>query len=44
MALQQIRAAIEQGVPQAPVLADTGYGTDTQFREAITQLGLHYVL
>jgi SRSO17 transposase len=29
IALQQIRTAVEQGVPQAPVLADAGYGTDT---------------
>lgn len=28
IALQQIRAAAEQGVPQAPVLADAAYGTD----------------
>jgi SRSO17 transposase len=44
IALQQIRAAVEQGVPQAPVLADAGYGTDTQFREAIRELGLSYVV
>src|SRR5436305_3756570 len=44
IALQQIRTAVEQGVPQAPVLADAGYGTDTQFREAIAELGLRYVV
>ena len=44
IALQHIRTAIEQGVPQAPVLADAGYGTDTQFREAIAELGLRYVV
>jgi SRSO17 transposase len=44
IALTQIRAAVEQQVPQAPVLADAAYGTDTQFREAITKLGLPYVL
>jgi SRSO17 transposase len=44
IALQQIRRAVEQGVPQAPVLADAGYGTDTQFREAIAELGLRYVV
>ena len=44
IALQHIRAAVEQGVPQAPVLADAGYGTDTQFREAIAELGLRYVV
>ena len=44
LALEQIRVAVEQGVPSAPVLADAAYGTDTQFREAITKLGLHYAL
>jgi SRSO17 transposase len=44
IALQQIRTAVERGVPQAPVLADAAYGTDTQFREAIAELGLRYVV
>ena len=44
IALQQIRTAVEQGVPQAPVLADAAYGTDTQLREAIGELGLRYVV
>lgn len=44
LALQQIRAAVEQRVPRAPVLADAAYGTDTQFREAIRSLGLPYVV
>ena len=44
IAIQQIRAAVEQGVPRAPVLADAAYGTDTQFREAISKLGLPYVV
>ena len=44
IAVQQIRTAVEQGVPQAPVLADAAYGTDTQFREAIGELGLRYVV
>jgi SRSO17 transposase len=44
IALEQIRAAVKQEIPPAPVLADAAYGTDTQFREAITELGLPYVL
>ena len=44
LALQQIRWAVEREVPQAPVLADAAYGTDTRFREGITELGLPYVL
>jgi SRSO17 transposase len=44
IALKQIRAAVEQDVPRAPVLADAGYGTDTRFREAVSDLGLSYVV
>ena len=44
IALAQIRAAIEAGVPTATVLADAGYGVDTAFRDGITQLGLAYVV
>ena len=42
IALQQIRTAVEEGLPPAPVWADAAYGTDPQFREAITELGLPY--
>jgi SRSO17 transposase len=44
MALAQISQAVAQGVPVAPVLADSAYGNETQFRERITQLGLRYVV
>lgn len=44
IALAQIRAAIEAGMPTATVLADAGYGVDTAFRDGITQLGLAYVV
>jgi SRSO17 transposase len=44
IALEQIRQAVEQGVPRAPVLADAGYGHETGFREGITELGLPYVV
>jgi SRSO17 transposase len=44
IALAQIRAAVQQDVPQAPVLADAGYGTDTRFREEVTELGLQYIV
>ena len=44
IAVAQIRAAVKQDVPQAPVLADAGYGTDTRFREEITELGLQYIV
>jgi len=42
MALAQIRQAVEQGVPPAPVLADSAYGKETRFREGITELELPY--
>ena len=44
VALAQIRAAVEAGVPKATVLADAGYGVDTAFREGITELGLAYIV
>jgi SRSO17 transposase len=44
IALEQIRAAVDRGIPTAPVLADAGYGTDTQFREGLSELGLLYVV
>ena len=44
IAWEQIRQALEDGVPRAPVLADAAYGNDSQFRESITELGLRYVV
>ena len=43
IALAQIRAALEAGVPPAIALADAGYGVDTDFRDGVTDLGLRYV-
>jgi SRSO17 transposase len=44
IALAQIRWAKESGVPVGVVLADTGYGNETAFRETLTQLELLYVV
>ena len=44
IAWEQIRAAVNRGIPTAPVLADAAYGTDTRFREGITELSLEYVV
>jgi SRSO17 transposase len=44
IALEQIRAALEVGVSPATVLADAGYGIDTDFRDGIAALGLSYVV
>ena len=44
IALEQIRQAVEQGIPAAPVLADSAYGNDTRFREGVAELNLRYVV
>ena len=44
IALEQIRTALLSGLPGAVVLADAGYGVDTDFRDGITGLGLRYVV
>ena len=44
LAFQQIRWAVEEGLPGAPVLGDAGYGNDTRFREGLTAMSLPYVL
>jgi SRSO17 transposase len=44
IALEQIRAATEAGVSPGVVLADAGYGVDTDFRDGVTALGLSYVV
>ncbi len=44
IALDQIRSALAAGVSPGVVLADAGYGVDTAFRTALTDLGLTYSL
>lgn len=44
IALEQIRRAQADGIPPGTVLADAGYGVDTDFRDGITGLGLSYVV
>ncbi len=44
IALEQVRAAQADGIPPGVVLADAGYGVDTDFRDGITALGLTYVV
>jgi SRSO17 transposase len=43
VALGQIRRAVERGVSVGVVLADAGYGIDTDSRTSLTDLGLLYV-
>ena len=43
IALQQLRQALADGVPPAPVLMDPAYGNDSKLRAGISELGLTYV-
>ncbi len=44
IALAQIERLLSQGAPRYCVLADAGYGTQTAFRERLSQWGLTYVV
>jgi SRSO17 transposase len=44
LALQMIERAVQDGVPPGLVLADTAYGTSSQFRARLRSLGLHYAV
>ena len=44
IALQQLRDLMAEGAPRHCVLADAGYGVDTAFRQALTDMGLEYVV
>jgi SRSO17 transposase len=43
IALEQIRAALQAGVPPGVVLMDAGYGNNGPLRQALKALGLTYV-
>jgi len=44
LALQMIDRAVEDGVPPGVVLADTAYGSCSQFRAHLRSRGLHYAV
>jgi SRSO17 transposase len=44
IALDQLRAAVAAGIDAACVLADAGYGNDTDFRDGITEIGMPYAV
>jgi SRSO17 transposase len=44
ISLQQIDQALAWGVRKHVVLADAGYGDAVEYREALTERGLHYVV
>src|SRR5215213_9951068 len=43
IALDQIRAAAEAGLPRGVILMDAGYGSDTQLRTSLTALAFSYI-
>jgi SRSO17 transposase len=44
IALEQLRKLLDEGAPPHCVLADAGYGVDTAFRQALSDMGLLYVV
>ena len=44
IALGQLEALLAQGAPHHCVIADAGYGVETQFRLRLTEMGLPYML
>jgi SRSO17 transposase len=44
IALQQLRVLLADGAPRQCVLADAGYGVDTAFRQALSDMGLTYAV
>lgn len=44
IALAQLRALLAEGAPHHCVLADAGYGVDTAFRQALSDMGLPYAV
>jgi SRSO17 transposase len=44
IALDQIRKAIDDGIPQGVVLADAGYGADMKFQAGLLALELDYIV
>lgn len=44
IALEQVQAALQEGVPPGVVLADPAYGDSAQFRDRLSELGLAYAV
>jgi SRSO17 transposase len=44
IALTQLRTLLAEGAPHHSVLADAGYGVDTAFRQALSDMGLLYAV
>jgi SRSO17 transposase len=44
IALEEVDTLRAEGLPEAPVVADAGYGTAHEFREGLTERGLPYAV
>lgn len=44
IALDQIERAVRDGIPVAPILADSGYGNNGTFRASLDAQGLEYIV
>ncbi len=44
IALKQIRQARAAGIPEGVVLADSAYGNESAFRDALTEMGMTYAV
>ncbi len=44
IALRHLREACSADVPRGVVVADAAYGNNTEFREQVAELGLHYMM
>jgi SRSO17 transposase len=44
IALAEVDELLDEEVPVAPVVADAGYGASTEFRDALTERGLPYMV
>jgi SRSO17 transposase len=44
IAHEQIDLLRSEGAPEAPIVADAGYGTSVEFREGLTERGIPYVV
>ena len=44
IALDEVDLLHTEGAPEAPVVADAGYGTSLEFREGLTERGIPYVV
>jgi SRSO17 transposase len=44
ISFNQIRNAVDAGIPSGVVIADAAYGNDTAFRDSLTELGVSYAV